>query len=405
MKKDIFREYFSIPNLMGYFRILLVPVYLIIYIRADSVSDYRMAAMVMILSFLTDFFDGKIARRFHMVTEFGKILDPVADKITQGALALSFTFRYPAMMILLLAFLFKETVMGILGAWMMRKGYRMGGARLHGKICTAVLDGVMFAALILPEISYLVINILVGISLTVMAVSFLLYLKMYWQAWKREVRREKVPVPEKKGRRRGVMIAGIIVLAVLYLVLGALLPFVKQPEISAETAENLDLERFYGDEPTGERVKVISQNGEALEERIRLISQAKEEIILSTFEFDADTSGKMVMAALTEAADRGVKVSVIVDGFPYLTAMWGNPSFWPWQRWRMWRSAFTIRCGYGSPGDSWEDFMTNISLPMTRLISWGEEIRMISSWEISRDIRITIGIFWFIRRNLRVKSL
>ena len=305
MKKDIFREYFSIPNLMGYFRILLVPVYLIIYIKADSVSDYRLAAMVMILSFLTDFFDGKIARRFHMVTEFGKILDPIADKITQGALALSFTFRYPAMMILLLAFLFKETVMGILGAWMMRKGYRMGGARLHGKICTAVLDGVMFAALILPEISYLVINILVGISLTVMAVSFLLYLKMYWQAWKREVRREKVPVPEKKGRRRGVMIAGIIVLAVLYLVLGALLPFVKQPEISAETAENLDLERFYGDEPTGERVKVISQNGEALEERIRLISQAKEEIILSTFEFDADTSGKMVMAALTEAADRG----------------------------------------------------------------------------------------------------
>ena len=75
MKKDIFREYFSIPNLMGYFRILLVPVYLIIYIRADSVSDYRLAAMVMILSFLTDFFDGKIARRFHMVTEFGKILD------------------------------------------------------------------------------------------------------------------------------------------------------------------------------------------------------------------------------------------------------------------------------------------------------------------------------------------
>lgn len=327
MKKDIFREYFSIPNLMGYFRILLVPVYLIIYIRADSVSDYRLAAMVMILSFLTDFFDGKIARRFHMVTEFGKILDPVADKITQGALALSFTFRYPAMMILLLAFLFKETVMGILGAWMMRKGYRMGGARLHGKICTAVLDGVMFAALILPEISYLVINILVGISLTVMAVSFILYLKMYWQAWKREVRGEKVPVAEKKGRRRGVMIAGIIVLAVLYLVLGALLPFVKQPEISAETAENLDLERFYGDEPTGERVKVISQNGEALEERIRLISQAEEEIILSTFEFDADTSGKMVMAALTEAADRGVKVSVIVDGFPYLTAMWGNPYF------------------------------------------------------------------------------
>lgn len=74
------REYFSIPNLMGYFRILLIPIYLIVYIRADSVRDYQIAAGIMVLSFLSDFLDGKIARRFNMVTEFGKILDPIADK-------------------------------------------------------------------------------------------------------------------------------------------------------------------------------------------------------------------------------------------------------------------------------------------------------------------------------------
>lgn len=107
------REYFSIPNLMGYFRILLIPIYLIVYIRADSVRDYQIAAGIMVLSFLSDFLDGKIARRFNMVTEFGKILDPIADKMTQGTLALSFTFRYPAMGVLLLLFLLKETIMGI----------------------------------------------------------------------------------------------------------------------------------------------------------------------------------------------------------------------------------------------------------------------------------------------------
>lgn len=84
---------------------------------------------------------------------------------------------------------------------------------------------------------------------------------------------------------------------------------------------------FYKDTVSEERAKIISQNGEALEERVRLISQAENEIILSTFEFDADTSGKIMLSALIDAADRGVKVSILTDGFPYLTAMWGNPYF------------------------------------------------------------------------------
>ena len=85
MKECVLKEYFSIPNLMGYFRILLIPVYLFLYIRAETTEEYYMAAVVMLVSFLTDLFDGKIARRFDMVTEFGKILDPVADKVdTRG---------------------------------------------------------------------------------------------------------------------------------------------------------------------------------------------------------------------------------------------------------------------------------------------------------------------------------
>ena len=125
MKKRIIREYFSIPNLMGYLRILLIPVYLYLYVHAETTRDYYIAAAVMFLSFMTDFFDGKIARKFNQITEFGKILDPIADKLTQGALVISFSFRYPAMAVLLAAFLVKECTMGMIGAWMMKKGYRM----------------------------------------------------------------------------------------------------------------------------------------------------------------------------------------------------------------------------------------------------------------------------------------
>lgn len=120
-----------------------------------------------------------------------------------------------------------------------------------------------------------------------------------------------------------VLIVGIL----LFVVLGALLPFIRQPEVTEETKESLDLSRFYSDELSGERAKVISQNGEALEERIRLISQAKKKVILSTFEFDSDRSGKIMLAALADAAQRGVEISILVDGFPYLTSMWGNPYF------------------------------------------------------------------------------
>ena len=74
MKRFSKKEIFSIPNLMGYFRILLIPVFCYLYITAETEREYLYAALVVLLSSLTDLFDGKIARRFHMVTELGKAL-------------------------------------------------------------------------------------------------------------------------------------------------------------------------------------------------------------------------------------------------------------------------------------------------------------------------------------------
>ena len=74
------KEYFTIPNLMGYFRILLIPVFCILYYHSENAGCFYGAVIVLCLSFLSDFFDGKIARHFHQVTEWGKMLDPIADK-------------------------------------------------------------------------------------------------------------------------------------------------------------------------------------------------------------------------------------------------------------------------------------------------------------------------------------
>lgn len=115
--------------------------------------------------------------------------------------------------------------------------------------------------------------------------------------------------------------------AVLYILLGAIAPFVVQPKPSPETAASFQVTNFFGDKPGGERVMLVSDNAEALTERIRLISQAQERIILSTFDFRSDESGKMVLSALRDAAQRGVRVQVLVDGNAAALYLTGNPWF------------------------------------------------------------------------------
>lgn len=100
---------------MGYFRIILIPVYLWLYFNADGTADYVKAAAVIGISGLTDCFDGKIARRFDLITEWGKILDPIADKLTLGAVILSLAFRYPLMRAVVLLYIVKEGYMLIMG--------------------------------------------------------------------------------------------------------------------------------------------------------------------------------------------------------------------------------------------------------------------------------------------------
>ena len=77
MKPFNTKERFSIPNLMGYFRLLLIPVFCYLYLAKEA---YHWAAGVVLLSSLTDLFDGMIARKFNMITNLGKALDPIADK-------------------------------------------------------------------------------------------------------------------------------------------------------------------------------------------------------------------------------------------------------------------------------------------------------------------------------------
>lgn len=174
-KKDLW----TIPNLMGYFRLLLVPVYLIICAYAQESKDYVWAAAVLAISGLTDLFDGKIARKYNMITEFGKVLDPVADKVTQAAVAVSLVYRYPMMKYLLILFIVKEGFMAVMGMRMLKKGKMMDGAQWYGKVSTAGFYVLMVILLFDLKIPYVGAELLIGFCFLLMLFSFVVYIRFY----------------------------------------------------------------------------------------------------------------------------------------------------------------------------------------------------------------------------------
>ncbi len=180
-KTTIWKEYFSIPNLMGYFRLLLAGIYLFICYSANSEQDYYRSACVIGISMLTDFFDGKIARRFHMVTDFGKILDPIADKITLGAVVISFLWRYPFTILVVCVFLIKEAFMAFAGLYFMKKGWKTEGATIYGKICTATLYVISFFLLFSPNLNTKIVTFFFLFEIVVMIITLITYIKFYYR--------------------------------------------------------------------------------------------------------------------------------------------------------------------------------------------------------------------------------
>lgn len=179
MKHFSKKEIFSIPNLMGYFRILLIPVFCYLYLTAENEHEYFLAALVVLISSLTDLFDGKIARRFHMVTELGKALDPIADKLTHAALAICLATRYPLMWVLIALLAVKEGYMGIMGLIFLRKGKMLNGAMWFGKVCTAILFAGLFVLFLFPEIPMVFVNGIIFGMMIVMGITLCMYIPVF----------------------------------------------------------------------------------------------------------------------------------------------------------------------------------------------------------------------------------
>ena len=179
MIKDWKKEILTIPNLLSMFRLLLIPVYMTIYLNATQTRDYIAAAIILAVSCFTDLIDGKIARKFNMVSTVGKVLDPIADKVTQFTLIICLSIKYPVLLHLVLLFVIKESFQFFAGLVTFRKGRMLTGALITGKICTTILFISLTVMILMPDINDLVVNTITIVDSIFMVIAFADYIRAY----------------------------------------------------------------------------------------------------------------------------------------------------------------------------------------------------------------------------------
>lgn len=169
------KEICSIPNLLSAFRLLLIPVYIHIYRNATRQEDYFLAGAILAVSCLTDLADGKIARHYNMITTLGKLLDPLADKLTQLTLTVCLSMRYPILRPVLVLFLVKEIFQLFAAIVNFRKGKALDGALPAGKVCTAVLFLSLITLVLFPELEPVTVDLIAAADAAFLTVAFVQY--------------------------------------------------------------------------------------------------------------------------------------------------------------------------------------------------------------------------------------
>ncbi len=173
-------EALSIPNILSYIRILLVPVFAVLYLTAQEEHEYLISALVLLLSGFTDLLDGFIARRYNMITTLGKLIDPAADKLTQATVAVCLAIKIRGMVLLLGVFIVKELIMAGASIFLLTKGGKIDGSQWFGKLATAVFYTVMILIIALPGISPTVRFIMITISAAFMVFALVRYIPTFF---------------------------------------------------------------------------------------------------------------------------------------------------------------------------------------------------------------------------------
>ncbi len=181
--EKIKNENLNIPNLLSVIRILLIPVFSAFYMMADEGHKeyYLYATLAIAASGISDLLDGVIARKFNQITHLGKILDPLADKLTQVAVVICIAIKMqsPSLTAALMIFVVKEFLMLCGGLIILRKKIVMQPSKWYGKVATAVFYVVMAAISLFDQISTSTAFIMIIVAAVFMMFAFSQYIKEF----------------------------------------------------------------------------------------------------------------------------------------------------------------------------------------------------------------------------------
>jgi cardiolipin synthase len=118
------------------------------------IKDYRNAMMLFLLIGVTDVLDGYIARKYHMISKLGTLLDPIADKLVQATAIAVLTYNGLVPIVVIVVVVIKEAILGIGAVTLYKKGQVVVQANWYGKLAT-----VCFYAAILFTIGLNIIDV------------------------------------------------------------------------------------------------------------------------------------------------------------------------------------------------------------------------------------------------------
>lgn len=171
----------TIPNIISFIRLLLIPFFAIFYFADNIEEHYTWCIFIVLLSGLSDVVDGFIARKCNMVSDLGKILDPIADKLTQVVILLCLAINHPSLLPMFGVLFLKELVTLFAAIYVLSNGTKPISAKWWGKLSTIVIFLTMVYTVLLDiySISVIPLYILVTASIICMVISVSGYFKMF----------------------------------------------------------------------------------------------------------------------------------------------------------------------------------------------------------------------------------
>ena len=170
------KEY--IPNYITFFRLLLVPVYILVFF-ADYPKTMVYAGVIYIVAGFTDLLDGYLARKNNWVSDIGKLLDPLADKLMSISALICLLIKEIIVICIVVIVIIKEILMICGAAVILKKGKVYVKSSWYGKAATVIIFLLVFTVTFFTDISAAAINVMCSFTIAVMMFAFVMYIIEY----------------------------------------------------------------------------------------------------------------------------------------------------------------------------------------------------------------------------------